>query len=109
MRVGNSSELLLEMIYQRRWFDGDRVAGLLSHLGAVLEKMAEGFDIPLRDLPMLTESEREQLRVEWNRTGEEYGGGETVQEMFEEQELNEGPIARRIAGEIQDHRDAGLQ
>jgi natural product biosynthesis luciferase-like monooxygenase protein/amino acid adenylation domain-containing protein len=66
-------------LYERK--SADRMA---AHLRAILETMVKNPDQRIGDLSLLTEAERRQVLVDWNRTGTEYPQ-KTVHELFEEQ------------------------
>jgi amino acid adenylation domain-containing protein len=58
--------LLLRIGYDTGRFDAGSVGRMLGHLRTLLEGIADDPDRPLADLPMLTESERQQLLRQWN-------------------------------------------
>ena len=79
----------------------DEVTGFIEYSTDVLdeaavERLAENFDVllraavadpdlPISELPLLTEAERRQELDEWNRTGREYPKDKCVHHLFEEQ------------------------
>ncbi|HVR95834.1 MAG TPA: amino acid adenylation domain-containing protein, partial [Thermoanaerobaculia bacterium] len=73
----------LEVKYDRTRIDGDAVLRLLGHLGALLRGIAGGFERPLRDLPLLSETERHQMLLEWNDTAVDRGETTLIHEPFE--------------------------
>ena len=66
-------------------FDEDRITRLLSHFQNLLEGIVAKPQTRLSDLPLLSESERYQLLVEWNDTRSDYPSQSSVQALFEEQ------------------------
>jgi amino acid adenylation domain-containing protein len=66
-------------------FDDDRITRLLGHFQNLLEGIVAKPQTRLSDLPLLSESERHQLLVEWNDTRSDYPAQSSVQALFEEQ------------------------
>ncbi len=58
---------------------------MAGHFNTLLEAAAENPDERLSDLPLLTDAERQQLLVEWNRTEVAYPRDRCLHELFEEQ------------------------
>ena len=71
--------------YSTDLFDGDRMERMLGHYGRLLKSIIKNPEGRIEELEILTEREREQLLVEWNRTEREYPSGKCVHELFEEQ------------------------
>ncbi|MGH8760762.1 MAG: formyltransferase family protein, partial [Burkholderiales bacterium] len=76
---------LLQVEYSQRCLADDVVARMVGHLQTLLEGMATHPQARLRDLPLLTEAERHQLRVEWNATAADYPSDALLHELFEAQ------------------------
>ena len=57
---------MLQLEYSRRRFADDVVARMLGHLQTLLEGMAAHPQARLKDLPLLTEAERQQANSRWN-------------------------------------------
>ncbi|HEY6351461.1 MAG TPA: non-ribosomal peptide synthase/polyketide synthase [Candidatus Angelobacter sp.] len=85
------------MNYDTDLFDAETIQRMLGHYERLLEAAIAGPENSIRDLAILSESERWQLLVEWNQTETEYGQ-ECVHELFEEQ-------ARRNPGAVAVERD----
>lgn len=66
-------------------FDEDRITRLLGHFQNLLEGIVAKPQTPISQLPLLGESERHQLLVEWNDTRSDYPAQSSVQALFEEQ------------------------
>ncbi|HZE63356.1 MAG TPA: amino acid adenylation domain-containing protein, partial [Pyrinomonadaceae bacterium] len=66
-------------------FDDDRITRLLGHFHNLLEGIVAKPQTRISDLPLLSESERRQLLVEWNDTRSDYPAQSSVQALFEEQ------------------------
>jgi amino acid adenylation domain-containing protein len=79
------AELALNIAYDEGRFDAASVGRMLGHLHVLLEGMAADSRRPLRELPLLTEAERRQVLVEWNRTEADHPRDRCVHELFEEQ------------------------
>lgn len=78
-------ELALQLDYSRRRFADDVVARMLGHLQTLLEGMAAHPQARLKDLRLLTETERHQLLVEWNDTATALPAGRCMHEIIAEQ------------------------
>jgi amino acid adenylation domain-containing protein/non-ribosomal peptide synthase protein (TIGR01720 family) len=65
-------QLLLNIIYDRRYFDSDTIARMLGHLQTLLEGMVANPEGQLKNLPLLTESEKNLGLVKWNQTQTDY-------------------------------------
>jgi amino acid adenylation domain-containing protein len=81
-----------QVIYSTDLFDDTTITRMLGHYQMLLESVVTNPQQRLGDLPLLTESERHQLLVEWNdtrqgREGEEdrKRGGECFHHLFEAQ------------------------
>lgn len=63
-------------------FEAATVRRMLGHYEKLLEAAASNPDMHLSDLPLLNESEREQMLVEWNKTEMDFPRGKCVHELF---------------------------
>lgn len=75
----------LEIEYSTDLFDEARIERMAGHFGTLLEAGAVDTGQRLSELPLLTEAERRQVLVEWNRTEVPYPKDRCLQELFEEQ------------------------
>src|SRR4029079_206620 len=66
-------------------FDEHRITRLLDHFHNLLEGIVADPCRRLSELPLLSESERRQLLVDWNNTATEFPANKSVQQLFEEQ------------------------
>ena len=64
--------LSLRIVYDPRRFEHDSIRRMLGHLQTILKGMATNPERRLRDLPLLSEPERNQVMVEWNNTAAHY-------------------------------------
>jgi amino acid adenylation domain-containing protein len=78
-------ELELSLEYRTELFNPERMKRLLQHYRTLLEGMAVSVDARIGELEMLSEPERQQLLVEWNRTEAPYSTDKCVHRLFEEQ------------------------
>lgn len=83
--VKPGEELALQLAYDSRRYDARTVAQLLSHLNNLLAGMAVDATQRVSDLQMLSQAERQQLLVAWNRTATDYPRNKSIQQLFEEQ------------------------
>jgi amino acid adenylation domain-containing protein/non-ribosomal peptide synthase protein (TIGR01720 family) len=85
LMVVPGSELELTILYSRQRFHDAVIARMLGHFQMLLEGLMANPDRPLSDLPLLTQSERQQLLVDWNATEAEYPRSMCIHELFEAQ------------------------
>src|SRR5207244_225359 len=83
--VQNGADLTARMEYNTDLFEAATIQRILSHFEVLLEAVVADPDKRLSDLRLLTEPERHQLLVEWNRTQADYPREETIHELFEAQ------------------------
>ena len=76
--------LVGSFVYRADLFATERMARMARHLGQVLEAVATGGQQLVSQLGLFTEAECQQV-VEWNDTGNVYGGDECLHELFEAQ------------------------
>ncbi|WP_414582649.1 amino acid adenylation domain-containing protein [Scytonema sp. PCC 10023] len=85
VKVAPKSDLLnLSISYDTRRFDRATISRILGHLETLLEGIVSNPQYRLLELPLLTESERHQLLVEWNQTQVEYPQ-QCIHQLFEAQ------------------------
>ncbi len=77
--------LCLRIIYDQSRFDANTIRRLLGHFKTLLESFIENPKRRLSDLDILTQAERNQLLVDWNRTGREFRKDACIHHLFEEQ------------------------
>ena len=83
--VRPSEDLLVRMMYVRPRFDPATISRMMVHFRTLLEGMAANPERYLSELPLLTETERHQLLVEWNATTVAYPRDMCIHELFEAQ------------------------
>ncbi len=97
--VSPGRQLSLEIIYDSSAFASETIARMLEHMRNLLEAMTSHPTARLRDLPMLSETERRELLHDWNKTERNFPGG-TLVSLFREQ-VERTPNAVALAGEEQ--------
>ena len=78
-------ELLLRVKYDEALFDDARIACLLSHFEVVLRSFVVSPEMPVGEVCVLTEAERQLVIRDWNETGGASGTGRLAHELFEAQ------------------------
>jgi surfactin family lipopeptide synthetase C len=78
-------ELYLQLNYDCHRFDGATISRMLRHLQTLLEGIIANPGQRLKNLPLLTQQERQHLLVEWNNTQVDYPKDVFVHQMFEVQ------------------------
>ncbi|MBD2510596.1 non-ribosomal peptide synthase/polyketide synthase [Nostoc muscorum FACHB-395] len=101
--VSPGEQLSLRVMYDASRFEDGTISRMLGHFVTMLEAMSD--DKPLcvyatnpqqriSQLPMLTESEQQQLLVDWNDTQSNYPQDKSIHQLFEEQvELTPDAVA----------------
>ncbi|HLM69641.1 MAG TPA: AMP-binding protein, partial [Longimicrobium sp.] len=82
--------------YATDLFDRDTVDRMLGHFGALLSAAAADSDLPISDLPLLSDAEREAVVAAWNRTDAPYAAG-PVHALVSAQ-ARRTPHARAVTG-----------
>ena len=81
------------LVYRTELFMPSTVTRLLRHFERLLAGIAGHMDMPVSELPLLSDAEREEMLTEWNRTEARYSLDQCVHELIEEQ-------ARRIPNAV---------
>ncbi len=79
------TSLLVRISYMGNRFDAPTIERLAGHFQTLLEGMVAQPEQRLRDVPLLTEAERQQLLIEWNATATDYSQARCLHVLFEEQ------------------------
>jgi amino acid adenylation domain-containing protein len=82
---GPGERLSLKIAFDCRRFHTDTIRRMLGHLGTLLEGMAADSASPVASLPLLTETERQRLLVDWNATHLPYPADRCIHELVEMQ------------------------
>jgi amino acid adenylation domain-containing protein len=83
----DSDQLKGEVLYDSSLFNAATIARLVGHYQVLLTGMVVNPQQPIGHLPLLTETERHQLLVEWNNTQTDYPHDTCIYEHFEAQSL----------------------
>ncbi|BAY23352.1 amino acid adenylation domain-containing protein [Calothrix sp. NIES-2100] len=67
----------------RTRFDAATITRMLGHLQTLLEGIVANPEQQLKDVPLLTHTERHQCLVEWNNTQTEYPSNLCIHQLFE--------------------------
>ena len=106
MLTDGDESIDLEIEYSTDLFDEARIERMVGHFNTVLEAAAANPDTRLSELPILTDGERKQLLVDWNRTEASYPADRCVHQLFEEQvELTPDATAVEFDGERLTYRE----
>ena len=88
------------LVYNTDLFDASTVTRMIEHLRVLLEGVVASPESPISELPMLTESERHQVLVDWNQAHRELPASPLVHRLFEAQvRLTPGAPALRFGSE----------
>jgi hypothetical protein len=104
------SELELELIetnnglfalwtYNTDIFETEIISRMAHHFQQLLEAVVNNPQQRISELPLLTESEREELLVQWSKTHLDYSSDLTVNRLFEEQVAKTPLKLAAVAGE----------
>ncbi|NEQ74589.1 MAG: amino acid adenylation domain-containing protein [Okeania sp. SIO2C9] len=80
-----SEGMVLLTEYNTDLFDAATIKRMSGHLNTLLEGIVINPNQSISELPLLTESERHQLLVEWNNTTVDYPQDKCIHQLFEEQ------------------------
>ncbi|MDX1695931.1 MAG: amino acid adenylation domain-containing protein, partial [Ketobacteraceae bacterium] len=81
--------------YRVALYREETIQRLIQHFQTLLQAIVDHPDLPLCQLPMLSEQETRQQLTEWNQTRQEYDATVTLQELIEKQ-CNTSPEAVAI-------------
>ncbi|MGI9309603.1 MAG: amino acid adenylation domain-containing protein, partial [Gammaproteobacteria bacterium] len=71
--------------YNTDLFDAETIENMINHFEMLLAQVIAKPDIAVGKIPLLSESEEQQLLVEWNATARDYPSDLTLQGLFEKQ------------------------
>jgi amino acid adenylation domain-containing protein len=83
--AGPGAQLSLQLSYDCHRFDAATIRRMLRHLQTLLEGIVVNPGQRLKNLPLLTQPERQQLLVEWNDTQVAYSKDVCIHQLFEAQ------------------------
>jgi amino acid adenylation domain-containing protein len=92
--------------YSTDLFDRSTIERMIGHFQILLEGIVAYPDQPISRLPILTESEHQQILIEWNDTAPDYPRDKCIHQLFEEQaEKTPDGIALEFEGKEITYRD----
>ncbi len=104
IEVGN--ELNVRWNYNSDLFNSETIDRMARHYLNLLEGIVANPETPIFKLPLLTETERHQLLVEWNNTQIDYRKDKCIHQLFEEQvEKTPDAVAVVFEGEELTYRE----
>lgn len=83
--IDRETDLVLWIEYNTYLFNRERIERMAGHLRSLLAAVVENPDFRLSDLPLLAETERQQLLSEWNQTTQTYSRDKCIHQLFEQQ------------------------
>ena len=81
--------------YSTDLFDRSTVARMISHFQTLLENIVTAPEKRISELTLLTETEREKLKSDWQKTRVDFPADKTITELFEAQ-VEETPEATAV-------------
>lgn len=84
--------------YNTELFDATTITRLVGHFQTLLTGIVADPEQSLSALPLLTETERQQLLVEWNNTVTDYSQDRCIHQLFEAQ-VERTPVATAVVCE----------
>ncbi|MEG4587532.1 amino acid adenylation domain-containing protein [Microcoleus sp. MOSTC5] len=95
------NKLVLECQYNTNLFDAATIRRRMAEFEVLLEGIVANPEQPLKNLPILTAAEREQLLVEWNNTQTNYPESACIHQLFEVQAEQTPDAVAVVFGEQQ--------
>ncbi|MDQ2097153.1 MAG: amino acid adenylation domain-containing protein [Tychonema bourrellyi B0820] len=95
------TKLVLECQYNTNLFDAATIRRRMAEFEALLEGIVANPQCPLKNLPVLTAAERQQLLVEWNSTQTNYPDSACIHQLFEVQAEQTPDAVALVLGEQQ--------
>jgi natural product biosynthesis luciferase-like monooxygenase protein len=90
----DGSALTLKIHFDRHKFDKDAIGRMLRHLETLLQSFAANCQQRVVELPLLTDAEKQQLLIDWNKTEIAFFQDRCIHQLFEQQvSLNPDAIA----------------
>ncbi|PYX57458.1 MAG: non-ribosomal peptide synthetase, partial [Acidobacteria bacterium] len=85
VEVWEDSEFHCQFEYNTDLFEPSTIERMLGHFEKLIQAALENPDLPLAQLPILSEQEREQVLVEWNNTSVSYPSNIPLHNFVEDQ------------------------
>ncbi|MEY2832873.1 MAG: hypothetical protein RLZZ574_2132, partial [Cyanobacteriota bacterium] len=96
-----NTKLVLSCDYSTDLFDTETIGRMLGHFQTLLKEIVANPDQQISTLPILTNTERQQLLFDWNDTAREYPQDKCIHQLFEEQ-VGKTPDAVAVVFEKQE-------
>lgn len=110
MTYAEGANRLTGMVYNTDLYDAESIQRLLSQYRVVLEGIVADADRRVSELPLLTESERTRMLVDWNDTFAEYPREACLHQLFEQQtEKTPDAAAVRFEDQAVTYRDLNIR
>ena len=91
-KCGRTAEFHCQFEYNTDLFERSTMQRMLGTFRKADEAALENPDLPLAQLPIMSEQEREQVLMEWNQTATDYSRDMPLHREFESQ-VNRSPDA----------------
>jgi amino acid adenylation domain-containing protein len=98
IELGAPGGLLIDCDYNTDLFDEASVIRWLGHFEVLLESFASGANLPISQMPLMNETERHQLLVDWNGTHVAYPTAALVHQLFEQQAARQPDAVAAVFG-----------
>jgi amino acid adenylation domain-containing protein len=85
VEVWDDGEFHCQFEYRTDLFEQSTMRRMLAHFAKLLHGALDNPDRRLAELPLMSDPEREQILVEWNRTAADYPRELTIHQTFEQQ------------------------
>ncbi|NET44009.1 non-ribosomal peptide synthetase [Okeania sp. SIO2B3] len=69
--------------YNKDLFEAETINRMLSHYQNLLSAAVENPELPIAKLPLMSQTEQQQLLIEWNNTKTDYPDQKCIHELFE--------------------------
>jgi acetyl-CoA acetyltransferase family protein len=108
--IDRETDLVLWIEYNTHLFNRDRIERMAGHLRSLLAAVVENADLRLSELPLLAETERQQLLSEWNHTAQTDSRDKCIHQLFEQQvETTPDAVAVIFGNESMSYRDLNVR
>ncbi|HEY0735976.1 MAG TPA: condensation domain-containing protein, partial [Herpetosiphonaceae bacterium] len=77
--------LLGTLVYNTDLFDQSTIRRMLTHYLTLLEGIVANPELPITHIPLLSEAERQQMLIDWNRSAADYPRDDAVHQLIEAQ------------------------
>jgi amino acid adenylation domain-containing protein/thioester reductase-like protein len=85
MMAETENGLAAALQYNTDLFDASTIRRMLRHFNSLLREIVTDTDKPVSNYSLLSETERQQLLVDWNETQTDYPRGLCIHELIQEQ------------------------